>query len=164
MNLVHDVSENSPLANPPSPSYPADRSHQPEKESVMTNILKIDASAQSEERSLSRSLTKLFIEEFVKHEPEARIVTRDVGRSPPPFVDGAFIQAAFTPPTEREQGMIDTLAASDQLIDEIIDADIVLLGAPMYNYGLPPTLKAWFDQVARIGRTFSFDLTRGLSD
>lgn len=130
----------------------------------MTNILKIDASAQSEERSLSRSLTKLFIEEFVKHEPEARIVTRDVGRSPPPFVDGAFIQAAFTPPTEREQGMIDTLAASDQLIDEIIDADIVLLGAPMYNYGLPPTLKAWFDQVARIGRTFSFDLTRGLSD
>ncbi len=127
----------------------------------MTTILKIDASAQSEERSLSRGLTKLFVDQFTKLEPEARIVIRDVGGSPPPFVDASFIQAAFTPENEREQWMVDKLVTSDLLIDEVVEADIIVLGAPMYNYGMPAALKAWFDQVARIGRTFSFDLARG---
>lgn len=50
---------------------------------------------------------------------------------------------------------------SDKLVDEVRDADLIVLGAPMYNYGMPATLKAWIDHVARIGRTFSFDLGRG---
>lgn len=53
------------------------------------------------------------------------------------------------------------LRLSDELIDEVVDADLIVIGAPMYNYGPPASLKGWIDQVARIGRTFSFDLSRG---
>lgn len=53
------------------------------------------------------------------------------------------------------------LALSDQLIDEVASADVIALGAPMYNYGMPSTLKTWIDHISRIGRTFSFDLARG---
>ena len=53
------------------------------------------------------------------------------------------------------------LAPSDTLIDEVLRADVIVVGTPMYNYGVPSTLKAWIDQVIRIGRTFTFDLARG---
>lgn len=127
----------------------------------MTTILKVDASAQLEDRSLTRQLTKLFVQTFLEGDPEARILRRDVGQAPPSFVDQHFIHSAFTPPEEREKWMDEKLAESDTLIDELIAADIIVMGAPMYNYGMPAALKAWFDQVARIGRTFSFDLDRG---
>ena len=127
----------------------------------MTTILKIDASAQMEDRSLTRQLTNLFVQTFLEGEPDGRILRRDVGHTPPSFVDQQFIHAAFTPVEEREEWMNERLAESDQLIDELIAADIIVMGAPMYNYGMPAALKAWFDQVARIGRTFSFDLDRG---
>lgn len=57
--------------------------------------------------------------------------------------------------------MNERLALSDELVDEVIAADIIVLGAPMYNYGMPTALKGWIDHIARIGRTFSFDLARG---
>ncbi len=127
----------------------------------MTKLLRIDASAQIPERSLSRQLTGIFIDTFRESVPEAEIITRDVGRFPPPFVDQDFIHAAFTSEAEREPWMCEALRISDRLIDEVTAVDIIVMGAPMYNYGMPAALKAWFDQVARIGRTFSFDLDRG---
>ena len=127
----------------------------------MRTLLRIDASAQPEERSLTRQLTALFTRTFLESASRADVIERDVGREPPPFVDHRFIHAAFTPPEDREPWMVDALAASDRLIDEVIAADIIVMGAPMYNYGMPAALKAWIDQVARIGRTFTFDLTRG---
>lgn len=127
----------------------------------MTTLLRIDSSAQLEDRSLTRRLTNLFIEEYRRQAPSARIVTRDVGRFPVPPIDHRFIHAAFTPPETRESWMTEKLALSDRLIDEVIEADILVMGVPMYNYGIPSTLKAWIDHVARIGRTFSFDLSRG---
>lgn len=57
--------------------------------------------------------------------------------------------------------MTERLSLSDQLIDEVVSADVIVIGAPMYNYGMPPTLKTWIDHVSRIGRTFTFDLSRG---
>jgi FMN-dependent NADH-azoreductase len=57
--------------------------------------------------------------------------------------------------------MTDRLALSETLIDEVVAADVIVMGVPMYNYGLPASLKGWIDQVARVGRTFSFDLGRG---
>ena len=127
----------------------------------MTNLLRIDASAQSEDRSLTRQLTSLFTQTFLEVAPDTTLVSRDVGHSPPPFVDGRFIHAAFTAPDQREDWMADVLAPSDRLVDEVVAADIIVMGVPMYNYGMPAALKAWIDQVARIGRTFSFDLERG---
>ncbi|OHV75968.1 FMN-dependent NADH-azoreductase [Rhizobium sp. LCM 4573] len=127
----------------------------------MTTLLRIDSSAQLEDRSLTRRLTNLFIAEYRKRAPSARIVTRDVGHFPVPPIDHRFIHAAFTAPEKREDWMAERLALSDELIDEVMEADILVMGVPMYNYGIPSTLKAWIDHIARIGRTFSFDLSRG---
>ena len=127
----------------------------------MPTLLRIDASAQLEERSLTRHLTGLFTQNFLAQAPETKVITRDVGLNPIPAIDHKFIHAAFTPPEEREPWMSERLALSDELVDEVIAADIVVLGAPMYNYGMPTALKGWIDHIARIGRTFSFDLARG---
>ncbi|MEX5580217.1 FMN-dependent NADH-azoreductase [Pseudophaeobacter sp. A-200-2] len=127
----------------------------------MPTLLRIDASAQLEERSLTRHLTGLFTQKFLAQAPETKVITRDVGLNPIPAIDHKFIHAAFTPPEEREPWMSERLALSDELVDEVIAADIVVLGAPMYNYGMPTALKGWIDHIARIGRTFSFDLARG---
>ncbi len=127
----------------------------------MTVLLRIDASAQLEDRSLTRQLTSLFQRTFQEESPDTTVIARDVGQMPPPFVSGRFIHAAFTGIEERERWMTEVLAESDSLIDEVEKADIIVMGVPMYNYGMPAALKAWFDQVARIGRTFSFDLERG---
>ncbi|GLT08330.1 FMN-dependent NADH-azoreductase [Sulfitobacter porphyrae] len=127
----------------------------------MTTLLRIDASAQLEDRSLTRMLTGLFTSEFLTANPDARVITRDIGQDPVPAIDHRFIHAAFTPPEAREDWMAERLALSDRLIDEVEAADIILLGAPMYNYGMPAALKGWIDHIARIGRTFSFDLARG---
>lgn len=127
----------------------------------MTTLLRIDSSAQLEDRSLTRKLTALFTDEFLRADQETQLITRDVGKEPMPPIDHRFIHAAFTPPPQREEWMNQRLALSDQLIDEVVGADVIVLGAPMYNYGMPSTLKVWIDHISRIGRTFSFDLSRG---
>jgi len=127
----------------------------------MPTLLRIDASAQLEERSLTRHLTGVFTRTFLTNAPDTRVIDRDVGLNPIPAIDHKFIHAAFTSPEDREPWMNERLALSDNLIDEVIAADILVIGAPMYNYGMPSALKAWIDHVARIGKTFSFDLARG---
>ncbi|MGZ9894560.1 FMN-dependent NADH-azoreductase [Bordetella bronchiseptica] len=127
----------------------------------MTTLLRIDASAQRENRSLTRRLTGLFTDTFLQALPGANVIVRDVGDAPIPAIDHRFIHAAFTPPAAREAWMRERLALSDQLVDEVKQADIIVMGAPMYNYGLPTALKGWIDHIARIGETFSFDLARG---
>ncbi len=127
----------------------------------MPTLLRIDASAQLEERSLTRHLTGIFTRTFLANAPETKVITRDVGLNPIPAIDQEFIHAAFTPPEEREPWMNARLALSDELIEEVEASDILVMGAPMYNYGMPTALKGWIDQVARIGKTFSFDLARG---
>ncbi|SFK02690.1 FMN-dependent NADH-azoreductase [Celeribacter neptunius] len=127
----------------------------------MTTLLRIDASAQQQDRSLTRMLTSLFTTEFMRAKPDAGVIARDIGQDPVPAIDHRFIHAAFTPHEAREDWMTDRLALSDALIDEVEAADIIVLGAPMYNYGMPTALKGWIDHIARIDRTFSFDLARG---
>lgn len=113
------------------------------------------------ERSISRSLSKAFVGHWLEREPDALVLARDVGRNPPPFVTEAWVAAAFTPPETRRPDQIEELRLSDELIDELERADVIVIGTPMYNYGMPAGLKSWFDKVIRIGRTFSFDLARG---
>lgn len=127
----------------------------------MPTLLRIDASAQLEERSLTRHLTGLFTRTFLDAAPGARVIDRDVGQVPVPAIDHRFIHAAFTPPEARAPWMAERLDLSDRLIAELVAADVIVMGAPMYNYGMPSALKAWIDHVARIGETFSFDLARG---
>lgn len=126
----------------------------------MTTILHIDASARGE-RSLSRGLSRLFIDTWLRQHPDAPVIRRDLGATPPPFVSEGWIAAAFSPPEKRSAEMRQALAWSDTAIAELKAADLIVIGAPMYNYGLPGVLKAWLDQVIRIGGTFTFDLARG---
>ena len=124
-------------------------------------LLHIDASAQLEERSHSRKLTRSFVDRWTRLRPNDCVIRRDVGRSPIPAIDQDWIAAAFTKPEDRTPAMTERLALSDELVDEVIASDIIVMGVPMYNYGVPASLKGWIDHVARIGRTFSFDLARG---
>lgn len=126
----------------------------------MTNILRIDASARKE-RSLTRSLGDLFIEQWLVAEPDTSVTVRDVGTNPPPIISEGWIAAAFTEESDRtdEQRML--LEKSDALIDELDQADVIVMTTPMYNYGMPAALKAWFDQTIRVGKTFTFKLARG---
>lgn len=126
----------------------------------MATLLHIDASARTK-RSLSRRLSSLFVERWRQQRPDDEVIRRDLGLAPPPHMSEAWIAAAFTPPAERSTEMRDTLALSDTLIAEVRAADLIVLGVPMYNYGMPSALKAWIDQIARVGETFSFDLARG---
>ena len=126
----------------------------------MITILRIDVSARKE-RSLTRELSRRFIDEWLKQRPSDKIVQRDIGLNPPPAVSEDWIAAAFTPERERTKAQQATLQLSDTLIDEVEGADIILLGVPMYNYGMPSALKAWFDQIIRVNKTFTFDLARG---
>ena len=125
----------------------------------MHKLLRIDASPRLS-RSLSRALADTFVEAFAEH-GESEIAHRDLARTDSRFVDEAWIAAAFTPEADRTAEQRSALALSDSLIDELADAELLVIATPMYNYGMPAVLKAWVDQVVRVGKTFTFDLARG---
>lgn len=133
----------------------------------MRKVLKIDAIARKVEhkvpayRSLSRGLSGHFEARWREHNGEDQFIYRDLGATPPDFVSEDWIAAVFTPEQDRNGEQRALLALSDRLIDEVAQADLILIATPMYNYGMPASLKAWFDQVVRIDKTFSFDLARG---
>lgn len=116
----------------------------------MTNILIIDSAATGRS-SVSRRLTG----ELAAAAPEARIVRRDIGREPIPHLseETVFAIRGKEPGTDAERA---ALALSDTLIDELRSADLIVIGAPMYNFGMPSTLKAWFDHVLRARVTFRY--------
>ncbi|MCG8609033.1 MAG: NAD(P)H-dependent oxidoreductase, partial [Pseudomonadales bacterium] len=124
------------------------------------NILHIDSSARLS-RSITRALGEAFTSQWKIERPEDKIIYRDIGTQPPEFISEPWIAAVFTPEVKRTEEQKLLLALSDQLIDEVSSADIILMTSPMYNYGMPAALKAWFDQVIRIHKTFTFDLARG---
>ena len=132
----------------------------------MHTVLHIDSSARTGESgrhphgSHTRRLTRRFLDRWLSRAPGTKVITRDVAAAPPAPVDGRWIQAAFTRPEARAEDMRQILFESDQLVDEVESADLILIGAPMYNFGLPSTLKAWIDNVVRVGRTFGFDRSR----
>lgn len=124
----------------------------------MKTLLHIDASARM--RSHTRRLSGRFVETWGAQRPDDMILTRDLALTPPPPVTEAWIAAAFTKPERRTPEMIADLAISDALVDELDRADLIVIGAPMYNFGVPSTLKAYIDNIVRVGRTFGFDRSR----
>ena len=93
--------------------------------------------------------------------PSDTVIVRDVGRNPPPITTELWIGSVFTAEDERTDEQRAAVKASDELIAELNQTDIIVMGTPMYNYGMPAALKSWFDNVIRIGKTFTFDLARG---
>ncbi|MFT7009971.1 MAG: FMN-dependent NADH-azoreductase [Colwellia sp.] len=133
----------------------------------MTTILHIDTSARSLDKSrpnrnsISRTLADSFREQWESKVTDTKVIYRDLGKNPPDFINETWIAAVFTPDGQRTMEQNALISQSDELIDEVIKADIILLSTPMYNYGMPASLKAWFDQVIRVNKTFTFDLNRG---
>ena len=131
------------------------------------NLLHIDASARpgrsdvDAHGSHTRRLSARFVERWRKARPNDRIDHLDVGQHPPAHVNARWIHAAFTVPAEREPWMTDVLAESDRLVDQLVAADVIVVGLPMYNFSVPAQFKAYIDNIVRVGRTFGFDRARG---
>jgi FMN-dependent NADH-azoreductase len=121
----------------------------------MTSLLHIDSSPRTT-HSGSRLLSREFVDAYVQAFPGTSVTYRDLAARSPSLVDEAWITANFTPPELRTPAMRAALAASDVLIDELLAADLVVIGAPMHNFGVCTLLKCYIDQVARVGRTFEF--------
>ncbi len=118
-------------------------------------ILHIDSSPLGD-RSVSRQLTARVWADLKKKHPDSKLIMRDLGASPLPHLDGATIGAFYTPVDQRNEASGKAIALSDQAVDEVIAADIIIIGAPMWNFGIPSVLKAWIDHIVRAGRTFKY--------
>lgn len=132
----------------------------------MLRLLQIDSSARSGRSgeqphgSHTRRLSSRFVRRWQLLRPQDAVTYRDVASCPPRPVTGEWVHAAFTPPAQRAPWMRRALAESDALVDELVAADLIVIGVPMYNFGMPSTLKAWIDNIVRVGRTFGFDRRR----
>ena len=122
----------------------------------MAHILQIDSSPRGE-RSHSRRMTREFVERWKQTYPNDIVTYRDIGRNPVPHVDEPWIAAAFTPPEQRTSEQWNAIRISDRLVDELLAADIYVIGLPMYNFSVPSTFKAYIDQIVRVGRTVAYD-------
>lgn len=118
----------------------------------MTTLLRIDSSSRHDD-SWSRRLG----DELATRLAPTHTITRDLVRMPVPHLSFATIGAFFSDASAHGAMEKEATALSDHLIAEIEAADDILITVPMYNFGIPSALKAWIDQIVRIGRTFSFD-------
>lgn len=121
----------------------------------MQNILVITSSLFGD-NGQSSQLVNRFVDQLASRHPQARILRRDLASEPVPHLDAARAGAFFTPAEQRSAEQQAIVAYSDALIDELRQADAIVLGVPMYNFGIPSTLKAYFDHVARAGVTFRY--------
>ncbi len=117
----------------------------------MPHVLKVDSSARHD-NSKSRPLTDKLAQKLADG---GTITVRDVADSVP-HVSEPWTQGAYMAPEDRNPAQAGALVMSDTLVDELQAADILVIGAPIYNFGMPAALKAWFDQVCRMGRTFKY--------
>lgn len=121
------------------------------------HILRIDASARKT-GSVTRELNDSIIDRF-SMSGDATVTTRDLADEALPHLTESWIGANFTKPEDRSPEQNDALALSNDLIDELKSADVVLIGLPIYNFGVPAALKAWVDLIARAGVTFKYSET-----
>ena len=127
------------------------------------NILQINSSARSQ-GSVSTRLAERIVAGLRRAQPQALLTVRDLAAQPHPALDEAALQALFTPPAQRNPAQAARVAADDAAIAEIRAADIVVIGAPMYNFGISTQLKNWIDAISRARETFEYtaDGPRGL--
>jgi FMN-dependent NADH-azoreductase len=122
----------------------------------MPTLLAIEVSPRHE-FSTSRKLTALFIDAWKAAHPGAAVFVRDLIRTPPPFVDLAWIGGAFTPREQHSPESAAAIKVSDDLVAELKAADHIVIGTPMFNFSIPAVLKAYIDQIVRVGVTVSPD-------
>lgn len=118
-------------------------------------LLKIDSSARRS--SVSRQLTEKFVEAWKRENPQGTVVERDLSTTNLPLITDEWTQAVYSHPSKWTPAHQEAIAVSDLLIEEIVSADTVVIGVPMYNFGIPSNLKAWIDQIVRAGKTVAFE-------
>ena len=121
----------------------------------MNTLLKINASLFSA-NGQSSQLTERFAAAWQASHPGSRVVERDLAANPVPHLDGARFMAFLAKPEERSAEQQAVVDFSDALIAELRAADVIVIGLPMYNFGIPSQLKAYFDHIARAGVTFRY--------
>jgi FMN-dependent NADH-azoreductase len=124
-------------------------------ENDMTTLLKLNTSLFSQ-TGASNVLTDEFAARLVEHDPTVHVIDRDLAREPIPHLTAERFQSFLAPADSRTPEQHAHVAYSDALIDELRAADVIVLGLPMYNFGIPSMLKAYFDHVARAGVTFRY--------
>lgn len=119
------------------------------------NILQINSSARAA-ASHSTALANMLVLRLRTRLPDAALTVRDLGLTPQPMLDETALQALFAPADQRTPAQAARVALDDALIAEVQAADIVVLGVPMYNFGVPAQLKNWIDAIARVQVTFRY--------
>ncbi len=120
----------------------------------MPALLHIDSSPRA--ASVSSRLAAAFVERWKRQNPGGTVFHHNTSLEHFPYLDETAIDALFTPAADLCAAQKLALAFSDRLVDELLAADVVVLGAPMWNLSIPASLKAWIDLVVREGRTFAF--------
>jgi len=121
----------------------------------MSTLLHVDSSPLYG-RSVSRELTAAFVTQWKASHPNGSVVDRDLNATAMPPISAEWIGAVYTPEEARTPKQKELLSLSDSLIGELKQADEYVIGVPMHNFGVPSVLKLWIDQIARVGRTFSY--------
>lgn len=119
-------------------------------------LLEVQASVRLEQ-SVSRALSQEFIQTWQTFYPAGRHKQRDVGMNPPAHPTELWTTANYISPDGRTPEMETVLTESEQLIEEVLWADRIVFGVPMYNFSVPSTFKAYVDNIVRVNRTFTFD-------
>ena len=119
------------------------------------NVLQVNSSVRRD-ASHSTRLANRIVQRLRDADPDATHTVRDVGLKPHPVLDEAALSALFTPTSQRTPEQAARVTLDDTLIAEIQAADVVVLGVPMYNFGVPASLKNWIDAIARAGVTFRY--------
>jgi FMN-dependent NADH-azoreductase len=123
----------------------------------MSTLLRVDSSPFPGESSFSRQLTSEFADQWLESHPGGQIVERDLAQTNLAPVNAPWIAAVYTPDSNRSPEQNALLATSDELIGELQTADEYVFGVSMHNFSIPSILKLWLDQVARVGKTFSYE-------
>lgn len=124
----------------------------------MSRLLVVESSAR-QQGSISRQLTAEFLQRWQASHPAAQIVQRDLASTVLPHLDTDLLGGWMKSAAEQTPAEQAALARSNELTEELLAADVLVLAAPMYNFGIPSTLKAWLDHVLRAGVTFKYTET-----
>ena len=121
----------------------------------MSQVLVIESSAR-QQGSVSRQLTEQFIQQWRAANPDDQVQVRDLALEPVPHLDSTLLGGWMTPVAQQTAAEQAALSRSNMLTNELLAADVLVLAAPMYNFAIPSTLKAWLDHVLRAGVTFKY--------
>ncbi len=120
-------------------------------------ILRIITSTNGD-TSFSNQLSNAVIEKLTAANPQTEVKTLDLTKTPLPYLTNSHISAVYAPENTHTTEQTEALKYSDEAIQTLLESDVIVIGVPLYNFGIPAVLKGWIDQVARAGKTFSYSV------